>query len=122
VSFIDRSLPPGDRDDAPLPLCLPSQGERTPTHHDAGREPAPDLLPSSELAIDAIGNALDSAQLALADVRLAAAQGNWPLFEAAARKLANSLSPDPRALARHLASTVHAARPRETRSEYQPTE
>lgn len=116
------ALPREDRDEIPALARgdAPTPGDQTllaseaPGEAVAGGSLVPDeLLPAASLSIERIARALDDAQFALGELKLARAQNDWPLFEATAKKFADCLnSPDVAALARALASTVHAARPR----------
>lgn len=107
------ALPPGDRDEptglvdhafpnaAPPPL-LP--GEAAPV---AGRKPcSPDI--AGEIAT--LAAAHQAAATALAELAAANAAGNWPRFEAAAWRYAESQILDLRARAARLRQTVTKAR------------
>ena len=103
------ALPPGDRDAPPLPLepsyelhaGRETDGEMQRGGADLGEparvEGAP-LLPGLTLIIEQCGPALDEAQIALGDLKLAQAQNNLALFKSSARRLAD--------LPNHVATTA----------------
>jgi hypothetical protein len=76
----EHALPPGDRD-------------------------VRDVPPALDLEIDAIDRAIEDANVAHADLKLARRQVDWPKFEAAAHRLAGAT--------KHLATAITAARRRE---------
>ena len=105
--FMDRTIPPGDRDEAP-PARHPSQPD-APAPPVAGRKPDEKeaVLPALALTLDQVGKQLDEMQMALGDTRLAQGQGDWALLESSAHKLSG--------LAAHVARTITECRSRNGR-------
>jgi hypothetical protein len=99
-----RSLPPGDRDDAPIPPVGPDIGVT------AGRIPskaAPDL----DADIVRLAQAIDEAQLAIAELQMARSQGNVLTAKTAAWRLSDALFlVDMRAIAGRIKRAVLAQR------------
>jgi hypothetical protein len=87
----DRQLPPGDRNDAPIPPPLPRPIE---------------LAAAARLELDAIGRALEQGREAYAKLVNALEEGELGAAGAAARRLVQELRVDPRALARRLAERL----------------
>lgn len=87
-----RTLPPGDRDDAPTPPPAPQA------------PPAPaSALNGLALELDAIGTSLSTAAVAFAALTAARERGDDAAASGAAAALVAALQPDPRALARRVA-------------------
>jgi len=103
-------LPPHERP----PGLAPAEEAQLPL---GGNRPASaaaeETLPGTALPIDVMGRVLNTASDALSDLRFARAQNDWAALEDAAKRLAAALRPDPLALARNLARTIAAERPRE---------
>lgn len=97
------SLPLGDRDEVP-----PNHGGSAAPSSVAERKPEGDLLPGLTLSLDRLGGVLDETRMALGDLNLANAQRDWPLIEAAARRL--------QSLSTHVAKAVTNARATNRRS------
>ncbi|MGE0751826.1 MAG: hypothetical protein AB7F39_06805 [Variibacter sp.] len=103
MSFIENTLPPGDRDEAPALLPLDDRPQ------DAGRDAAaPAFIPGTALTIDAIARQLDNINMAYGELRMAQTQQRLPAFKAAALRLAGLTS--------HLSNTLAGVRPRGTSS------
>lgn len=101
----DHTIPPGDRDDAPLALGGPDNA--TP----AGREPAQKAVPDIDNDIARLENAIGEAQLALAELKMARTQDNLPTAKSAAWRLCEALQLlDLRAIAARVKRTVLAER------------
>jgi hypothetical protein len=85
-----RALPPGDRDEVPETAPLQAGSDLF-----TGRDEVPPdqlLLPGLTLIIDECEPALEAAQIALADLKMARKQANVALFKAAARRLASLIN------------------------------
>ena len=85
----DRALPPGDRNDAPIPPPLPVQ-----------------LSPETHLELGAIRRALETAQPELAALERTLEDGEPAIASAAAIRLLAAFKPDPRVLALRIARTL----------------
>ncbi len=112
-TFAQRSLPPGDRDE------LPSPPGKQPSIDlfDAGRDakaPADELLPGLTLVLDEVGPALEAAQIALGELKLARKQGQLALMRATARRLAS--------LSHHVNRTIVHYQPHVTTQPQPPKE
>jgi hypothetical protein len=115
-TFIERSLPLGDRDDVePISPVAPT-GASSPA---AGRKPEAPLVPELDLHLPRIEQAIDDASAALVALKKARAQKDRPAFKAAALRLSGALTIDLKALSSHVARAVTTALPRER--QLQPT-
>lgn len=134
TTFIERSLPPSDRPEIPPapPVdrstvdhlsgerseglqnaedLFAGQDDRAPTSR--GGADRAEFLPGLMLVIEQCGPALDEAQMALGDLRLAQTQNNLALFKSSARRLAD--------LTHHVARTAKNYRASEN-TKLQPKE
>lgn len=106
-TFIERTVPPGDRDDAVPLLAGGSSDAAQPV---AGRKPDTVLVPELDLHLPRIERALHDGHQAMADFMAARARGDWPAVSAAATRLAEALAVDLKALSAHVAKAVMNAR------------
>jgi hypothetical protein len=84
-----------------------SPDERPPDYQPQQQQPQQEelnLKPGAILELERLGTLHDEIGMALADLKLGKAQGDWAIFEAAAFKLAG--------LAEHLRKTITQVRPR----------
>lgn len=100
ATFIERSLPLGDRDDDP-PL-QPRGASSAASDAVAERKPNPPVVPALDLHLPRIEQAFDDARMALADLKAARADGDLVRLASAAHRL--------KALSSHVATAVTAAR------------
>lgn len=116
-----RTLPPGDRDES-LPLVDPSiLTTDEPTHPGAGRKPTTELPPAIADKVRMIAGLIDEAQFALGDLKLAVAQGDAALADAAGWRLQEAFGlVDLRTITRELRLAASEALRENIRAEVSP--